>query len=163
MPIRKVKEITREKEESQFVAHPPPCHSQGTNVTDAVSAASSCSRREILDNEWTFLLLSFKLKTHHTAALGTNRLREGGRLSVKYPPPFYCLGSGRWLGTNWGKINEGVLFNKSNRLGEENTITGAEWYNSFVRWYPLEVRVRAAVCLLLRSFQFSKYIQEKMI
>ena len=76
------------------MAHPPPCHSQGTNVTDAVSAASSCSRREILDNEWTFLLLSFKLKTHHTAALGTNRLREGGRLSVKYPPPFYCLGSG---------------------------------------------------------------------
>lgn len=67
------------------------------------------------------------------------------------------------LGTNWGKINEGVLFNKSNRLGEENTITGAKWYNSFVRWYPPEVRVRAAVCLLLRSFQFSKYIQEKMI
>ena len=52
MPIRKVKEITREKE-SQFVAHPSPCHSQqGTNVTDG-SAASPGQRGEILDNEWT--------------------------------------------------------------------------------------------------------------
>ena len=151
MPIRKVKEITREREESQFVAHPSACHSQGTNVTD-VSAASSSSFREILDNEWTFLY-SFKLRTHHCPRNKSTRT-EGGGWVLNIRLLFIVWSSGP--GTNWVKINEGVLFNKSNRLGEENTITGAKWYNSFVRWYPPEVR-GAEICLCL---QFSVFTSE---
>ena len=67
MPIRKVKEITREREESQFVAHPSACHSQGTNVTD-VSAASS--EKYWIMNE----LFSIHLNSEPITALGTNRL-----------------------------------------------------------------------------------------
>ena len=65
----------------------------------------------------------------------------------------------RAAGTNWAKINEGVLFNKSNRLGEENTITGAKWYNSFVRWYPLRWEGPRSVSVC--SFQFS-LLREKI-
>ena len=157
MPIRKVKEITREREESQFVAHTSACHSQGTNVTD-VSAASSSSFRENLDNEWTFLY-SFKLRTHHCPRNKSTRT-EGGGWVLNIRLLFIVWSSG--LGTNWVKINEGVLFNKSNRLGEENTITGAKWYNSFVRWYPHEVRETEG-CFIVFSFQGREYIQGKMI
>ena len=106
--------------------------------------------------------------------------------SVKYPPSFYCLSSRQtgsyWANqkpvsrsrdhslpirerlprggrANWAKINEGVLFNKSNRLGEENTITGAKWYNSFVRWYPLRWEGPRSVSVC--SFQFS-LLREKI-